>query len=150
MREALEDGTVRIADEQCSFTYWRPRPGVVVMRIEGKDRGQFGTAPTDELRGDVARYAPVELFVDTRDPLVSAHVGVQDHWTEWFRENRSALKSVNMLVAGNYMHFTAEVVKHFSRTGELIRVYLDDARFSEALKRAAPGFDLPKRAASSR
>lgn len=144
-REELEGGVVRLSDAECAFMYWRPRPGVVYLRITGKDRGQFGSRPSDELRGDLARYAPVELFVDTTDPLVGAHVEVQEHWTEWFRENRSALKNVNMLVAGNYMHFTAEVVKHFSRTGELMRVYLDEVKFSEALRRAAPGFELPKR-----
>jgi hypothetical protein len=144
-RQERVDGSVVLEAEGCRFRYWRPRPGVIVLRIEGRDRGQFGNAATDEMRADLVRYAPVELFVDTADPLVGAHVEVQDHWTEWFREQRSALKSVNMLVAGNYMHFTAEVVKHFSRTGDLIRVYLDEARFSEALQRAAPGFVFPPR-----
>ena len=146
MKRDETDGVVRIWDETCSFTYWRPRPGVVYLRIEGKDRGQFGRVPLDELRMDLRRYAPVELFVDTHDPLVSANVEVQDMWTEWFRDNRSALKTVSMLVQSNYMHFTAELAKHFSRTGELIRVYLDASKFDEALSRAAPGFSPAPRA----
>ena len=59
--------------------------------------------------------------------------------------NRSDLKSVNMLVRSKYMHVTIEMARLFSRTGELIRVYLDPAAFEEAIARAAPGFKLPPR-----
>ncbi|PTL76760.1 hypothetical protein [Vitiosangium sp. GDMCC 1.1324] len=137
-REALEDGTVRLSSERCSFIYQRPRPGVVHMRIVGSDKGEFGTAPMDELREDLCRFAPVELFVEM-DEITGANLPVQEAWTEWFSHNRSALKSVSMLTRSKYMHFTAEVVKFFSRTGELIRVYLDPEPFLDALQRAAPG-----------
>ena len=142
-REALEDGTVRLSSMRCRFTYRRLRPGVVFLLIEGQDRGEFGTAPMDELREDLSRYAPVEMFIEM-DDTTGAIVPVQEAWTGWFSENRSALKSVSMLTRSKYMHFTAEVVKLFSRTGELIRVYLDPAPFDEALQRAAPGFIRPK------
>ena len=141
-RETLEDGAVRLASERCRFTFRRPRPGVVCLLIEGHDRGEFGTTPMDEMREDLSRYAPVEMFIEM-DDTTGAVVPVQEAWTEWFSENRSALKSVSMLTRSKYMHFTAEVVKLFSRTGELIRVYLDPAPFDEALQRAAPGFVRP-------
>lgn len=110
-REVLEDGSVRLTSERCSFIYLRPRPGVVFLRIIGQDEGEFGTTPMDELRA----------------------------WTEWFSGHRSELESVSILTRSKFMHFTAEVVKLFSRTGELIRVYLDPEAFDEALQRAAPG-----------
>jgi hypothetical protein len=144
LRETLPDGAVRLSHEDCSFTYRRPRPGIVVVHIAGMDRGLLGTAPTDEFREDVSRYAPVELFVDTTE-VTTPSVPVQDMWSEWFRDNRGALKSVSILARGNYMHFTMEVAKLFSRTGELIRVYLDPVAFHEALERAAPGASLPGR-----
>ncbi|WNG41191.1 hypothetical protein F0U61_51430 [Archangium violaceum] len=137
-REVLEDGAVRLSSERCSFTYQRPRPGVVSILIVGNDKGEFGTAPMDELREDIRRYAPVELFFEM-DEVTGANLPVQEAWTEWFSANRSALKSVSILTHSKYMHFTAEVVKLFSRTGELIRVYLDPEPFQEALQRAAPG-----------
>ena len=142
-RETLKDGSVRLRSPKCSFTYFRLRPGVILMRIEGDDSGEFGTAPMDELREDLSRYAPVEMFIEM-DDTTGAILPVQEAWTGWFSENRSALKSVSMLTRSKYMHFTAEVVKLFSRTGELIRVYLDPAPFDEALQRAAPGFVRPK------
>jgi hypothetical protein len=139
-REQRPDGTVRIADERCSFTFWRPRPGVVLLRIEGIDQGQFGSLPQDELRGDVVRYAPIELFVETGGGVMTPSPLVQEQWAEWFRDNRPALKAIHFLAGGKYLQFTAEVVKLFSRTGDLMRVYLDRAAFEEALQRSAPGF----------
>jgi hypothetical protein len=145
-RDTLNDGTVRLfsSKSKCTFYFLRPRPGVVVIRISGDDRGEFGTAPMDELREDLSRFAPVELFIET-DKSAGAALPVQTAWTEWFAENRSALKSVSMLVHSKYMHFTAEVAKLFSRTGEMIRVYLDPAPYDEALGRAVPGYKVPRR-----
>ncbi len=136
-RETMEDGAVRLSSERCSFTYQRPRPGVVFIRIVGNDKGEFGTAPMNELHEDISRYAPIELFFEM-DEVTWANLPVQEAWTEWFSHNRPALKSVSILTRSKFMHFTAEVVKLFSRTGELIRVYLDPAPFEEALLRAAP------------
>ena len=138
-RETLKDGSVRLRSLKCSFTYFRLRPGVVLMRIEGDDSGEFGTAPMDELREDLNRYAPVEFFVEML-PTAGARLPVQEAWTEWFSQNRAALKSVSILTRSKFMYFTAEVVKLFSRTGELIRVYLEQQPFEEAISRAAPGF----------
>ncbi|HEX8438304.1 hypothetical protein [Archangium sp.] len=142
-KETLADGSVQLTSERSSYTYQRPRPGVVFMRISGDDKGEFGNAPRDELRGDINRYAPVELFVEM-DESTGANLPVQEAWTEFFSANRPALKGVSVLTRSKYMHVSAEVVKLFSRTGELIRVYLDPAPFEEALQRAAPGFVRPK------
>jgi hypothetical protein len=138
-REVLKDGAVRLSNERCTFVYRRLRPGVVLLTISGHDKGEFGTAPMDELREELSRYAPVELFIEMTDTS-GATVPVQESWTEWFSAHRSALKNVSILAHSKYMHFTAEVVKFFSRTGELIRVYLDPKPFEDALARAAPDF----------
>jgi hypothetical protein len=145
MRKVLEDGTILLESGGCEFRFQRPRPGIIIVQSSGRDKGQFGNAPFNEMADDLASFAPVELFIDAGQ-VISAIVPVQDAWTEWLRENRSALKSVSMLVRSNYMHFTAEVAKLFSRTGELLRVYLDPVRFQEAIARAAPGYTLPRNA----
>lgn len=138
-RDVLANGSVKLSDGQCSFVYVRPRPGVVVIRISGYDHGQFGTQTVDELREDLSRFAPVELFVDVQDAQGPV-IPVQEAWTEFFSQNRSRLKSVSMLVRSKFMHVTTEVVKLFSRTGDLIRIYLDPTPFNEALSRAAPNY----------
>jgi hypothetical protein len=142
-REERQDGEVRLKSERCTFIFWRPRPGVVVLRIVGEDRGEFGNTPMDELRGDISRYAPIELFIEMADSA-EARMPVQEAWTDWFNTHRPALKSVSILTRSKYMHFTAEMVKFFSRTGELIRVYLEETPFEEALQRAAPGAQRPR------
>jgi hypothetical protein len=143
-REVLEDGSVRLTSERCSYTYRRPRPGVVFIRFTGDDRGEFGEAPRDELREDISRFSPIELFFEM-DETTGATLPVQDAWTEWFSGNRPALKSVSVLARSKFMHVSAEVVKLFSRTGELIRVYLDPQPFDEALQRAAPDARLERK-----
>ncbi|AKI98391.1 hypothetical protein ATI61_12172 [Archangium gephyra] len=136
-RETLEDGSVRLSGGRCSYTYRRLRPGVVFIRIQGDDKGELGEAPRDELREDLSRYAPIELFFEM-DESTGANLPVQEAWTAWFSGNRPALKNVSVLTRSKFMHVGAEVVKLFSRTGELIRVYLDPEPFLEALQRAAP------------
>lgn len=134
-----EDGTggVRLVAEECTFIYRRPAPGVVHIQILGHDRGQFGTAVIEELSADLAAYAPVELFFDTTDVFLAV-TSVSELWTKWISNNRASLKSVNIFVRSKFVHLTVEVAKLFSRTGNLIRVYLDPQHFEAALRRAAP------------
>ncbi|QRN98016.1 hypothetical protein JRI60_02780 [Archangium violaceum] len=143
-REVLENGSVRLSGDRCSYTYQRLRPGVVFIRMQGDDKGELGDAPRDELREDIRRYAPIELFFEM-DESTGTNLPVQEAWTEWFSRNRPVLKGVNVLTRSKFMHFTAEVVKLFSRTGELIRVYMDPAPFEEAFQRAAPGVTLQQK-----
>ena len=136
-REVLADGTVALRGERCSFFFRRPRPGLVALKIVGArlDTGELGSAPMDELAGDLLGDAPLEMFIDASE-AAGAVVSIQEGWADWFARHRSRLGSVSMLVQGKYMHFTAEVVKFFSRTDELIRVYLDVTAFTSALDRA--------------
>lgn len=126
----LPDGTVVIRGETCTFFYRRIRPSVIEMRVVGDkvDQGELGTQPMDELRGDVQNFAPLELYFDLSG-AVGAMLPVQEQWAEWFLRNRKSLRVVHMLVEGTYMQFTAEVVRFFSRTDNLIRVYLDPAAY---------------------
>ena len=136
-REVLPDGTVCLTTAHGWFRIRRLRPGVVLVGAGGHDRGQFELAPMDELREDLSRYAPIELFFDASD-VFSVGTPATDAWTDFLAANRSALKSVSILVRSRFMHITIEVAKLFSRTGELIRIYLDPQAFEEAIARAAP------------
>jgi hypothetical protein len=144
-REELKDGSVRLRAAKASFMFYRLRPGLVLVCAEGHDRGELGWAPMDELSQDLSRFAPIELFIDGVgvDGVTAA---ASDKWTQWLSENRASIKSCNILVRSKFMHITIEVAKLFSRTGEMIRVYLDEGAFEEAIARAAPGFTrLPPR-----
>ena len=59
-REVQDDGTITLKGKTCSFHYARPRPGLVVMTAVGRDLGDLGLLPMEELRKDLAaakRYA---------------------------------------------------------------------------------------------
>jgi hypothetical protein len=140
-RETLEDGTVLLKAERCGFSFRELRTGVVLMQVSGYDTGQLGSAPMDELSHHLRRSESLELFVVLgHDDTTHANLSVQEAWTGWFNLHRAALKCVHILAPGKYMHFTTEVMKLFSRTGELVHVHTDSKPFEEALARAVPGF----------
>src|SRR5688500_12333245 len=92
-REVLTDGTVVLASERCAFHFSRPRAAIVVVRIIGNrlDTGELGSAPMDELAGDLARAAPIELFIDASQ-AAGAIVAVQEDWAGWFARHRASLR----------------------------------------------------------
>src|SRR5262245_57401949 len=90
-REVLPDGTVCLKAPRSWFRFRRLRPGVVLISAGGNDAGQFETAPMDELREDLSRFAPIELFFDASD-VFSVGTPATDAWTDFLASNRSALK----------------------------------------------------------
>src|SRR5688572_22699279 len=89
-RETLPDGSVRMVSGEASFLFARPKPGVLVVTITGYDKGQFGTAPLDEIGSVLRVAAPVQLFVDARD-AVGATVRVSEDWTRFFTRHSADL-----------------------------------------------------------
>jgi hypothetical protein len=61
-RTTLADGRVRMAAGKAEFVFQRLRPGVMLVTVSGIDKGQFGTATLDEIRLEMLRQRPVELF----------------------------------------------------------------------------------------
>jgi len=62
-RESSADGKVTLKSGKCTFEFTRRSPGVLEVRIEGTDKGQFGTAALDEIAMAIVRERPVELTV---------------------------------------------------------------------------------------
>ncbi len=42
----------------------RLRPGVLLLRIVGNDRGEFGDAPMDLVQAEMNRFAKLVFFID--------------------------------------------------------------------------------------
>lgn len=123
-KETLPDGSVRISCAGCSFVYSRLRPGALLVTITGNDTGQFGTATLDEIRMEMLRQRPIELFVDASD-AVGASVNVSKEWTQFFSLNREHLKRVSILAGSKVVHLTVSIAQHLSQTGNLIQIYSD-------------------------
>jgi hypothetical protein len=127
-RTATTAGKVQMEAEKCVFSYERLRPGALLVTITGHDNGQFGSATLDEIRMELLRHRPLELFVDAREALGPA-VSVSDDWTHFFSLNRRDLRRVSVLVGSKVVHLTIAIAQHLSRTGDLIQIYSDPETF---------------------
>lgn len=128
-REATTGGGLRLTAAGCAFAYERLRPGALLVTITGNDTGQFGTSTLDEIRLELLRHRPLELFVDAREALGPA-VSVSEDWTQFFALNREHLRRVSVLVGSKVVHLTVAIAQHLSRTGELIQIYSDPETFN--------------------
>jgi hypothetical protein len=137
-REIHKDGTISLRSVNCEFLYRRLRPGALHVTIVGDDKGEFGMAPLHEMDAEIARSAPIALFVDTRGARGAA-TSVTEDWTAWFASNQGNLRSVSILATSKFVHLIVSIAKHLSRTGEMIRIYTDEAPFEAAVAREVRG-----------
>lgn len=135
----VSGGEVRLSAGNCEFVFRRPRPAVLSVVITGLDHGQFGTTSLDEIRAEIGRNKPIELFVDARE-AVGAAVSVSDEWTRFFSAHREDLKRVHVLVGSKVVYLTVAIAQHLSRTGNLIQIYSDPELFGSRL---GPGPENP-------
>ncbi|HUQ28888.1 MAG TPA: hypothetical protein VM051_09860 [Usitatibacter sp.] len=127
-RESSAGGKVTLKAGKCVFEFTRRAPGVLEVRIEGTDKGQFGTAALDEIALAIVRERPIELFVDASRASMPA-VAVSQEWTRFFSLNRKDLKRVSVLVSSRSVELTVAIAQHLSRTGNLIQIYSDPSLF---------------------
>lgn len=134
-RETLPNGQLKLSAGDCTFLFRRLRSGVLHVTITGDDRGEFGTATLDEIRMEIMRNKPLELFVDAR-AATGAALTVSNEWTKFFSTERENLKRVSVLVGSKVVSLTVAIAQHLSRTGNLIQIYSDpemfDARVAES------------------
>jgi hypothetical protein len=126
-----------LSSEHCTFTFERLRPGAILVRISGYDRGDFGTAPLDELVAEIGRNAPLELFIDASDARGAAW-DVSMQWTSWFREYQDSLARVDILVDSKLVQQTILVAKELSRTLNLLSVYTNAETFAALVQVRTP------------
>lgn len=122
--------------QHARLTLRRPTPGLVVLVLEGRDAGEFGDEPFDELAPEMAGPEPVELFIDAR-AAKAAGVEVSGRWAIWLGKHRGALRRVSLLAGTPFITLTADLVKSFSGLGELMHIYTNAADFDVELARTA-------------
>lgn len=137
VKKEIAAGQVKLSCGGCTFLYRRPKPGILHVVITGQDSGQFGTTTLDEIRAEIGRQCPLELFVDACEALGAA-VSVSDEWTRFFSTHRSELSREHVLVGSKVLSLTVAIAQHLSRTGNLIQIYSDrdlfEARFAQSSK----------------
>ena len=134
-REVLPDGSVRMTSGDSALEFARPTSSVLVVTIFGYDKGQFGTAPFDEIGSVLRVAAPLHLFVDARS-AVGATVRVSEDWTSFLSLHRTGLAHVHVLVGSKMVELTVAIARHLSRTDRLIQIYSDPTVFETQLEAA--------------
>jgi hypothetical protein len=134
-REVLANGDIRFRTEEATTVVSVLAPAVVLLTLTGHDKGGFGSAVFEELERQIAGAGRMEIFVDTRDAF-NATTTVSAQWSAWFQTHRASIKRVSVLVTSKFVQLTAEVMKLFSRTGELMRIYTDAPAFSDSIAQA--------------
>jgi hypothetical protein len=134
-RETLTSGAIRLRAGEGSFLFVRLRPGAVLVVASGRDDGQFGDAPVDELSAELVRFPlPLTLFIDARQ-VRYATLAAQETWTAWFQRHRHALERVHMLSASRHLYLAASIAGHHSRAK--LEVYDGAHAFELVLSQAA-------------
>ncbi|HEY4016864.1 MAG TPA: hypothetical protein VGM06_26205 [Polyangiaceae bacterium] len=114
-----------------SLTIERRSLGVVVLTITGRDIGEHGDGPLEELDLEAAK-APFSLFIDASKTR-GASVDVSDVWAQWLRKNRDRLHRIHMLTGSRFVRLTADFVRRFADLGDAMFIYTDGRAFEEAL-----------------
>ena len=136
--ELLEDGSTRLSDDDGSFVFRRPRPGILVVRFVGQDSGQFGEGPFEEMEAEAARFGPLHIFLDTSLADVT-EVDVVTRWTSWLRALPVWVRAIEILHGSQVTGLSVAIAAHLARRDRL-KAYADQPRFEAVIRQAAPSF----------
>ena len=133
MSDASSD-EVRFEGAFCTLTV-TPRPGALLVTIEGHDSGEFGQAPMATLERLLTDRRPLQLFIDAR-AAKGASIAVSNDWALWLGANRERFSRIHMLTGSKLVEITANFARNFSGLEQTMRIYTDPASFEGALEQA--------------
>jgi hypothetical protein len=137
LREQLPGGG-KLSSARCTFVFHRLGQGAMLVVVTGIDSGEFGTATLDEIRIELLRHRPLELFIDAQ-AAVAVAVTVSKDWTHFFSLNREHLKRVSVLAGSKAVELTVAIAQHLSQTGNLIQIYTERELFDARVAAAGAG-----------
>jgi len=107
--------------------------GVVVLKIQGTDVGEFADGPMREVQKCIDAAGPIQLFVDARE-VRGASIEVSGEWAAWMRGQKAQLAAISMLTGSRYVEVTADFVRRFAGLEGKMRIYTEPAAFDAALE----------------
>lgn len=113
----------------------QPADGVIVVKIEGTDTGEFGDAPMKALDEWLSSSRPVDFFIDARK-VRGASIDVSSDWANWLRLRKGALKTVTMLTGNRLLQITADFVRRFAELQGIMWVCTEAEVFDLSLDQA--------------
>lgn len=132
VQERPIEGGVSLDDGACGYEVTAPKPGTVLVRVRGNDRGVLLSHAWDATLGRFVPGRRPRLFFDLRQadmPLPR----VSRLWSDWFSANRARLDSVLILATARAVSVTAGIATWRSRTGGLIRLTSNPQAFEAAM-----------------
>ena len=132
VQERPIDGGISLDDGACGYEVTAPKPGTVLVRVRGNDRGVLLSHAWDAM---LCRFGPgrsARLLFDLRQADMPSP-RVSRLWSDWFCANRARLASVLILATARAVSVTAGIACWRSRTGGLIRVTSDTEAFEAAI-----------------
>jgi hypothetical protein len=127
--------TTRFGDDECQLAISVLSQTRVLVVLEGRDLGQLGREPFEQLEKTFDSGKPIDLFFDLRHAL-GATMEVSGSWAVWLRTHGQRLRHVSMLTARPVIDLSAKAVRSFSLLGEKVRLYSDPLAFENALRSA--------------
>lgn len=132
VRELLEDGSTLLSDDDGAFLFRRPRPGLLVIGISGRDVGQFGEAPFEEMEAEAARFGRLAIYLDTSATDV-AGADVVTRWTGWLRQLPVWVRSLDILHGRETTGLNVAIAAHLARRPGRLTAHDDRQRFAKAV-----------------
>lgn len=127
---------VRFKTTLCALTVERPAGSLIVLTLSGRDTGELGEAPFQELERDFTADAlPRELFIDARGAQ-GASIEVSGAWAQWLHRRKPRLRVVHFLTASRFIQLSADFVRKFAELGDTMRIYTEASVFDEELESA--------------
>lgn len=123
---------IRFSGSHCELSIEAPADGVVVLTISGRDVGEFGAQPMEQLASLLSSAAPVELYIDARDTK-GASIDVSGAWARWLHQHRASFHHISMLTGSRFVEITADFVRNFAGLQGVMRIYLGAEAFDTAL-----------------
>ena len=123
----------RLSNDNCTFVFQKLDADALLVKIDGYDKGELGSAPLEHMDNVLRPQSQVELFIDASKAEGVAW-DVSQSWTSWFRANKGRLSQVHILVRSKYVQQAIMVAKQLSRTAQLLQVYSDAEHFDRLLK----------------
>ena len=124
---------MRFEGVHCTLAVEQYAGGVVVVKIEGTDVGEFGSAPMREVQKCIDSAGAIQLFVDARE-VRGASIEVSGEWAAWMRSQKAQLRGISMLTGSRYVEVTADFVRRFAGLEGKMRIYTEAAAFDSALE----------------
>ena len=118
----------------CRLRITRVRDGRLLLELSGRDLGELGERPFNDIERILNDWGNAELFIDARN-AVGATMEVSGSWAIFLGANKDRLTLVSMLTGSPFIQMSANVVKRFSELGEKMRLYTDATAFDAALHR---------------